>query len=548
MTDVLVQSGGGAALAMSFALLGLRRSGSMLTMLGVQSAVVALLAAGQGAWPLACVELVWGAIGLPWLLASRREAVRWSTEGGVMLLAAGAGLAAVCLPLGRIGPGLAIVLLSVLIVAARPGRDTPVVGLASLQNGAALAGLACGGGVALLAAPALSALVAAVASWPESAEAALPARSVRAGRSHAASRRGEQGEQAEQVIGGRLSPAITRGQVAEFGACTVLLVFSCALPWFGSVAGPWRIDPLGVLAAILVSLVATALRWPAGRAVPAHLGGGVMTAGAILAVLAGSLPLLWIGLAIAAVGAMAGAPLRRMRMAALGLGFTLFGSLTLPAAPLPAMAAFLVGLACLGFVAPELAALAVLLALRLRGIVGSMAGLDPLLIAAGLLALLLAVTGLATTSRKQSLPTLGMLGQAGVAMFALGLDTPEANLAAVLQIVLLILTRLAMDLAPEGGLPRLAARAGLAGLPPFGLFPSLALLLAATAERFAVLLVPLLAGLGAFGWLVLRDLPPGVLRFRPALAWLPLAALLLIGFILPGPVGAGLRLVAGELR
>ena len=88
--------------------------------------------------------------------------------------------------------------------------------------------------------------------------------------------------------------------------------------------------------------------------------------------------------------------------------------------------------------------------LRLRMELGAVPGLDSLLIVAGLLALLLALTAPGT-------PGLGRAddaGKGGVAVFALGLDVPEARLAAVLQLVLLVLARLALELAPEDGLLR----------------------------------------------------------------------------------------------
>jgi hydrogenase-4 component F len=113
----------------------------------------------------------------------------------------------------------------------------------------------------------------------------------------------------------------------------------------------------------------------------------------------------------------------------------------------------------------------------------------------------------------------------------------------------LALTQSALLLSREGGLDRLVAMAGLAGVPPFGLFPGLALILAAAAARSPWLLLPLGAGVAGIAGAVLTHLPAR--RPAPAaalpLAWLPLALLLLLGFAMPDPVLAWLRTAAAEL-
>ncbi len=546
--SVLVTSGAGIVLALSFALLWQRRFGGMLVVLALQNLVVAIVAAGHGLWSVAAVELLWGAVALPWLLSRRPNPRPLPPAGETGLLAAGATLAAVSLPLGAVGAGLAVALLGGLLLAARPQGGIQVVGLGTLQAGIVLAGIAAGAELVLLAAP------------------CLPALALAAG-----------------VEGGLATPDINRRArdlssparllaLLDFAGCGVLLLLACGLPWFaGTALGPWRLDPIGILAAVLVSLLACLLRWPAtavgsrgGLAVAAPdaaapqatlpLRGTLVTAGAFVAVLADRPVLAWTGLAIATTATVATASPRQARLAGLGLGLTLFGSVTLSAAALPAGVTLLVGLACLAAAGPELAGLAALLLLRVRASLGPVHGLDALLIAAGLLALLIAIGGLASPSgssrgsrQATRLPMLATLGQAGVAVFAFGLHTPEASFAAVLQLVLLVLTRLALELSASDGLPRVVALAGLAGLPPFGLFPSLALLLAATTARATWLMPPLLVGLAALGWLVLRGVPAGPYRLRPTIAWLPLVAVLVLGLMMPGPVGAGLHLVAEQL-
>ena len=80
-------------------------------------------------------------------------------------------------------------------------------------------------------------------------------------------------------------------------------------------------------------------------------------------------------------------------------------------------------------------------------------------------------------------------------------------------------------------------------MPPFGLFPSLALIMLATAQRFPWLLLPLGAGLAAVAWRLLLQLP-AERRLLASPAWLPLALLLIAGFAMPDPMLAWFRLAA----
>ncbi len=80
-------------------------------------------------------------------------------------------------------------------------------------------------------------------------------------------------------------------------------------------------------------------------------------------------------------------------------------------------------------------------------------------------------------------------------------------------------------------------------MPPFGLFSSLALILAATAARAPWLLLPLGAALAAIAWAVLLQLPTQR-RLLASPAWVPLGLLLIAGFAMPEPVLAWFRLAA----
>ena len=205
----------------------------------------------------------------------------------------------------------------------------------------------------------------------------------------------------------------------------------------------------------------------------------------------------------------------------------------------------------MAWLSPELALTAVAVILRQRGLVSAVPGQtapDIVLLLAGLAAL--AISGFALLMRPNGHrhQQFDGFGQSGVAVFAFGLGTTEASLAGLLHLTLLALTLSAVMLSRQGGLDRVASLAGLAGLPPFGLFPSLALILAATAVCSSWLLLPLVAGLALLGWPVLASLPP----LRPApghwqrrLAWIPLLLLLVAGFAMPGPVNAWMHTIAG---
>lgn len=505
--NALGEAGGGFILALSFALLLQRRLHGMLIVLGLQCATVAMMAAQQAIWPVAGLELAWCALGLPWLLSRAEQAAAWAAPAPATLAAATA-LATVCLPLGASGTGLAVVLLGALLMAQWSRPAVLIVALGSLQAGAVAAGLATGARMILLAAPCLPTLGLVLYGGLD----ATPQFRDRPGRRSFA----------------RFAHELRE---ADFIGCLLLLLAACVLPRFAdAVPGPWKFDAPGVLALMLLSLSASTLRWPNGpiRAAPF---GSLLIPGAAVALLAANPILAWIGLAGATAVALR--PQQR-RMAGIGLGVSLFGSLTLHAATLPACVTLLVGLGCLAMLGPDLAILAAVFLLPLRAELGPVAGLDSLLMTAGLLAVLLAVS-----VRHPRLNVLATLGQAGVVMFALGLDVPMARLAAVLQLVLLVLSRLALELAPEDGL------LGMAVL--LGLFPGFTLVLGATAADRPLLLLPLGSGLAALAWRMLRGLPAAPYKLRPSIAWLPLTAALLIGFVLPTPMATGLRMVAEHL-
>jgi hypothetical protein len=69
------------------------------------------------------------------------------------------------------------------------------------------------------------------------------------------------------------------------------------------------------------------------------------------------------------------------------------------------------------------------------------------------------------------------------------------------------------------------------------------MILIATAQSLAWLLLPFGAGLAAIAWAVLLHLPPER-RLRASPAWVPLALLLLAGFAMPDTLLDWFRLAA----
>jgi hydrogenase-4 component F len=175
------------------------------------------------------------------------------------------------------------------------------------------------------------------------------------------------------------------------------------------------------------------------------------------------------------------------------------------------------------------------------------------------------------------------LGQGAIAVFAFGLGSPDAAFAATLHLVLLVLTGAAAGLSRTGEASRCAALAGLAGIPPFGVFPSLVLILLAAARQSPWTVAPLAVSLALLGWGSVRRLPPlrpltvttpGRTRGRPASlapeqiaperntyaresalpvsldaipAWLPLVLALLIGLLMPDSLAEWLRQASAGL-
>lgn len=270
-------------------------------------------------------------------------------------------------------------------------------------------------------------------------------------------------------------------------------------------------------------------------------------------------PLLtWLILAAAGVaGAAARMPRMRAALSHLlpgnaALGIALFGVVALELKVIPlGCVALLLGWGTLALLDPALLPVFVLLALRLQTMLagsGYAALVGNLMIVAGLAGLLLAAAYLLLRPLSNRRPHLLTLAQGGIVLCALGIGGPEMRFAALLHLTLLVLSRAALLLSSETGVDRIASVVSLSGLPPLGVFPSLALILFGTAIHMPWVLVPMVAGLVAIGWSSATHLPQDASRLRPSAAWLPLAFALAIGIAMPTRVMTWLQAVSDVIR
>lgn len=317
------------------------------------------------------------------------------------------------------------------------------------------------------------------------------------------------------------------------------------------------------------------MAWPAGQ----------ITLGGLIAACLAANPLsAWLGLVVAAAAARyrEGRGLTdRAVLTAAALLLAMFGEVSMQAALPGGLAAplcLVIGYGTLAAVLPVSLPVVLLVLARHQGLLaGSLLGarMDSLLVWIGLAAALIcgsllafsgksrrgAVIGAAPESARIVPPALITLGQGALAAFAFGLGGSAAAFAATLHLVLLVLTGASVSLSRPGESSRCAALAGLAGIPPFGVFPSLALILWAAIRQSPWTVAPLAAAILLLGWSAITRLPPFVpaaadahgrsrrvpayaeLAFSPDSipAWLPLALALLIGLFLPDTASDWLR-------
>ncbi len=340
-------------------------------------------------------------------------------------------------------------------------------------------------------------------------------------------------------------------------ACSAVLPFACVLAVL--IPMTWaavRVDAFVATLIPLLAIVATAASWaPRLRTVGTGPAGArfVLVLSAALAVLVDDPVQSWLALVIATTAAASSSlprraeAWRRLRLGSLGLGIALSGTMASAGVNVWAPVCIIVGLGTVACLAPELALASLAIIVRQLHPLAGHAPVHALLMVAGLAGI--AVTGGAALLGRKRVPPIPFTGpgQAGVALFAFGLGIPAANIAALVSLVLLSLTQSGLLLAGEGSLAQLVATAGLAGVPPFGIFPGLALVIAATAARLPWMLLPFAAALGLLVWSTLAQLsvlPAARSLSRTPYAWAPLLLALLVGFAMPQPVFAWLQSAA----
>lgn len=512
MTPV-AQGGAGLALVMCFALLRTRQTGGAVLLLAVQSGAVAVSAVAVHQPLMAVPPAVLG--GGIWLRQNRRPApdLQSAPIGGAKLsIGVGTALAILCESQGAVALPLAIVLLSILLAATRAHPFMQVVALVAAQNGLVLAGCV-NADPALLPATLLAPIACLVLPLPLAAALLMPgpfrfARSWTLGRGRAAG-----------LLGW-----------VDLGLAVGIFVATLIVP----------LDSLASVFAPLLGLdgvLRACVRRNRRGLLPLRRGAALLgTAFAITAVCIPDPAIAW--LAVLAVIATALFPtLLRYGstgvLAFLAAGLALFGILLMSTAPsILSYFSLFAGFAIIGGLIPDLAAVLVILILRLATQGAWPPGVEPLGIAITMSALLVCAVLLASSARSHRTSLL-VLGQASIAALAIFVGEAEGRFAALVLLVLLVLTRSAARMG--GGLAARLALAGLAGLPPLGVFPGLVLVMLTISAQSPWLLLPLGAVLIP---MVLAGLPTRLPKFQPwttlqSVAWLPLALALVVGYFAP---------------
>jgi hypothetical protein len=518
----LAQGSAGLALVMGFGLLVCGQITAAAILLAVQSLAVAMTAMVLNQ-PLMAIPPVILACGV-WLVRHEIPDSRTLPAGGAKLgIGVGAVLAILCQSLGVLGLPSAIVLLSILLAATRAHPLMQIVALTAMQNGVALAGSLS---APLLPFPAALLIPVACLALP------LP------------------------LAAGLLTPTLWQDNA------TFQLAKSWTAAWLGwvdlgvalAILAATLIAPLDSLGLVFAPLLAldgvmrSCVR-QAHPALPAARRAAALaeTGFTVLAVCAPNPQLAW--LAVLAALAMALSWRRSDSVLAfLGAGLALFGLLVLPAAP-PILGWFslFAGFAMIAAMVPDLSPALVILLLRLAIQTAWPPGVAALGIGLAIIALLSCALLLTNTARPHRTGLL-LLSQATIAVLAICTAQPGGRFAALVLLILLILSRAAARITdgPAGAL----AVAGLGGIPPLGVFPGLVLVALTMSGHNPWLLLPLGVGLIP---VVLAGLPRRQIDFSmptaiASVAWLPLALTVAAGYFAPDSLVQWWRiLTAGHL-
>jgi hypothetical protein len=220
-------------------------------------------------------------------------------------------------------------------------------------------------------------------------------------------------------------------------------------------------------------------------------------------------------------------------LAFLGAGIALFGLLLVMLAP-SVLGYFSVftGFVAMAAIIPDLAAVLVIVILRLADLAPWPPAADALGLAITMVTLLVCAASIRGKSLRSSVPLLQQ-AEASVAAMSICLGQADGRFAAFVMLILVILTRTAARI-PDGPVTGYAI-AGLGGVPPFGVFPGLVLVVLAMINRDAWLLLPLGA---AYLPILLASTSAAPIvsassRALPSVGWLPLAIALLVGYFTP---------------
>jgi hypothetical protein len=415
-------------------------------------------------------------------------------------------LALLCQSQGEIGLPLAVILLAVVLAATRRHPVMQLMAVGAMMNGIALGGYVLGWDgllpLACLVLPLPLAISLVVKPWR------FVARAVRCTPRRAASWLGW----------------------ISFAAFAAIFVATLTVP----------LRSLASVFAPLIAFDGLLRAWIERNraAVPvARRAASLLKLGFILLAVCTSDPILaWLAVLCAAAVSLppvAADNPERATLAWLAAGLALFGLLVLPVEPSPpAFLSLFGGYTILAAVVPDLAIPLLVLVLRFADEAVWPAAADALGTGLALIALL-SCSVLLLRLGPNHRAVLLQLGQASIAALAIATSQAEGRFAAVVLLVLLLLTRTACRVA--GGPAAVLARAGLAGLPPLGVFPGLMLVVLAFSSHAPWLLLPLgvavipilLAGLPA-------RLPAVSLRTAMLSAgWLPLVLAALFGFFTP---------------
>jgi hypothetical protein len=500
----LAQGSAGLAMAFGIALVGAQQMPTALILLIAQSLAVACAALAEDHVGIAILAAVVNGGGAAWLLrrqVPRFEAATVPELTSLPALAAAVVLATLCQSRGALAQPLAVMLLAVLFAVTRRHKLLPVTTLLALQNGLALAA-ATAGAPLLATAPGLLLAIPSALLWLH----------------QPAWRRPEWVRRA--AAWGPLAVSV------------LLLAASLVFP----------LDPIGRTFAPLIAAWGVATAWTerARPLQPSRSVAAVVTRIGLVVAVASTAPVVSVlGLALAAAATRLPTARRRpdgLLLGMCGTGLALFGLLTARGGqPAVSFAMLFLGLGATTAVAADIGAISGILLLRLslQGPWPTEAATALTVIAAlGLAACTLALLAAPRPARVSLL----RLGQLALVAAALSLNDDAGRLAAVFLLILGTLTDIAMRLATrDRGLEAIVSAAGLAGIPPLGIFPAVAMLIVAVAGRAPWLLLPTGACLAAMAG---AGLPPRLhgtaARLTvPSLAWAPLGLALAFGYAAP---------------